>query len=76
MGVAKAGDSSLKNAHAFIQALVKLQSQVKIPQQLDAVCETHIPQLAADGIKEALAYPVRHFFSQREAELLLRRLIA
>jgi len=76
IGVAKAGDSSLQNAHAFIQALVKLQSQVKIPQQLDAVCETHIPQLAADGIKEALAYPVRHFFSQREAELLLRRLIA
>jgi len=76
IGVAKAGDSSLQNANAFIRALSELQSQVKIPQQLDAICETDIPQLAADGVKEALAYPVRHFFSRREAELLLRRLIA
>lgn len=76
IGVAKSGDSQLQNAHAFIRALTDLQAQVKIPQKLDAICDADIPQLAADGVKEALAYPVRYFFSRGDAELLLRRLIA
>lgn len=76
IGVAKTECSNLQNAHLFIRSLTDLQTQVKMPEQLNKLRDEDISQLAADGIKEALAYPVRHFLSQSEAESLLKRLLS
>lgn len=74
IGVAKPGNSSLQDAKLFNQALSDLQASVKIPTTLDALKDEDIASLAKEALKEALAYPVRVFFSQAEAEALLKRL--
>ncbi len=74
IGVAKPGNSSLQDAKLFNQALSDLQASVKIPTTLDALKDEDIASLAKEALKEALAYPVRVFFSQAEAEALLKHL--
>ncbi len=74
IGVAKPGNSSLQDAKLFNQALSDLQASVKIPTTLDALKDEDIASLAKEALKEALAYPVRVFLSQAEAEALLKHL--
>ncbi|MGH1373286.1 MAG: iron-containing alcohol dehydrogenase [Cellvibrionaceae bacterium] len=74
VGVSKAGNSALQDAKLFNQSLVDLQRSVKMPVTLEAIKDEDIRSLAKEAVKEALAYPVRYFFSRAEAEALLKRL--
>ena len=74
LGAAHESDKVL--AQRFIDAVVELNRELGIPEQLDALRETDIPALAKAALHEAhTGYPVPRYMTQKQCEGIIRRVL-
>jgi len=74
LGVAHESDKVL--AQRFIDAVVALNRELGIPEQLDALREGDIPALAKAACHEAhTGYPVPRYMTQKQCEGIIRRVL-
>ncbi|MEP7181537.1 MAG: iron-containing alcohol dehydrogenase [Betaproteobacteria bacterium] len=75
-GVGKAGDRPVTLAKKFIDSVEMLNRDLGIPQQLDALREADIPELAKAACWEAdTNYPVPRYMSPQTCEEILRQVL-
>lgn len=75
-GVGQAGDTPLKQARQFIDAVAAMNQSLGIPAQLDTLRAEDIPALAKAACWEAdTNYPVPRVMSQADCAALLRKVL-
>jgi len=75
-GIGQEFNSDSDKANAFINAVDKLNKDIKIPNGIAELKESDIPELAKKALKEAHPdYPVPKFMTLKECEKILTKLL-